>query len=132
MDPYDYFRIADTIASLTPREEINFRTSLNRIYWGAFCLVQEYHPNWVVPKKGCHEFVKKEIEDESYFGDYKDLEVYRVKADYKLKSTVTYKTYKDAKDMKDQFLVNITGEGNIAYEADPLRYYDKKEKEKKK
>jgi len=133
MEPNDYFEIAHFLANVKQDKiplEIFFRTAINRLYYGVFHLVQLQFKIFIPQSEvtRCHAYVKEQIEQTNILGDYSELEVYRVDADYQLSKNININQYKDALRTQQRILNKIIEPEYVPYEVEEEDFFFKHKK----
>lgn len=128
MDPKDYLEIAQFLGELKPENipsEIFYRTAINRLYYGIFHLVQSTFKIFIPQSEihRIHAYVKEQLEHTPILGDYSELEVYRVEADYKISKKVSHNHYRDALRIHKRIVNKITAPKKVPYENDEDFYF---------
>ncbi|MBY9005245.1 MAG: hypothetical protein KGD63_00635 [Candidatus Lokiarchaeota archaeon] len=125
MDPKEFFSIAECLVDMKNEkisEEICYRTAINRLYYGTFHLIQLKYYFKIPPSasKYPHKYVKNKIKNTKILGDYKDLEKYRVDADYHIDKKIS-NLHKYALQCQKRIFKNLEN----PYDDDDEEYYNK-------
>ena len=117
-----FFEMAEALKNriIHNKEEICLRTAINRLHYGIFhAVITTFNIRFITQeeKKCCHEIVGKKIkdvfQDQALTNMYYSLEEWRNHADYDLSKPITASNYRNALELKDELISNITG--SVAY-----------------